>query len=40
VDSLFHSCGRGYHYDRVDVDDLAIDTADVNDDLMALYLGY
>jgi hypothetical protein len=40
VDSHFHLCGRGYHHDRVNVNALAAGTADVDEDLVALYLGY
>jgi hypothetical protein len=40
VDLHFHLCGRGYHHDCVDVDTLAAGTADVDDDPVALYLGY
>jgi hypothetical protein len=32
--------GRGYHHDREDVDALAAGTANVDEDPMALYLGY
>jgi hypothetical protein len=40
VNSYFHLCGRGYHHNCVDVDALATGTTDVDDDLVALYLGY
>jgi hypothetical protein len=40
VNSYFHLCERGYHPDRVDVDTLVTGTADVDDDPVALYLGY
>jgi len=40
VDSHFHICGRGYHHDSVDIDALAAGIADVDDDPVALYLGY
>jgi hypothetical protein len=40
VNSYFHLHKRGYHHDRVDVDALATGTADVDDDPMAMYLGY
>jgi hypothetical protein len=40
VNSNFHLCGGGHHYDSVDVDTLAASTADVDDDPMALYLWY
>jgi hypothetical protein len=40
MNSYFHLCEHGYHHDRVDVDDLAAGTVDVNEDLVALYLGY
>jgi hypothetical protein len=32
--------GRGYHHNRIDVDVVVADTADVNEDPMALYLVY
>jgi hypothetical protein len=40
VDSHFNLCGCGYHNDHVDVDALAVDTVDVHDDPVPLYLGY
>jgi hypothetical protein len=40
VYSHFHLCGRGYHNDRVNVDALAAGTTNVDDDPVALYLGY
>jgi hypothetical protein len=39
VNSHFHLCRRGYHHNRVDIVHLAVGTADVNNDLVALYLG-
>jgi hypothetical protein len=40
VNSHFHLCGRGYHHDRVDDEVLAASIADIDDDPVALYLGY
>jgi hypothetical protein len=40
VDSYFHLYGRGYHHKCVDADALAIGTIDVEEDQVALYLGY
>jgi hypothetical protein len=40
VDSNFHLCGCGHDHDRVDVDALVADITDVDNDPMALYLGY
>jgi hypothetical protein len=40
VNSRFHLCGRGQHHNHVDVDVLDAGTMDVDDDPMALYLGY
>jgi hypothetical protein len=40
VDSYFHLCRRGYHHDNVDVDVVAVGTDDVDEDSVALYLGY
>jgi hypothetical protein len=40
VNSYSHICERGYHHDRVDADVLAAGTADVNEDLVTIYLGY
>jgi hypothetical protein len=40
VDSQFHLWGHGYHHDCIDNDALAASIADVDDDLMALYLRY
>jgi hypothetical protein len=40
MNSYFHLYERGYYHDRVDVDVLAASTADVDDDLVALYWGY
>jgi len=36
----FILCERSYHHNHVNVDALAADTANVDDDTMALYLGY
>jgi hypothetical protein len=38
--SYFHLCRCDYHHDCVDVDVVAIGTADVDKDSVALYLGY
>jgi hypothetical protein len=40
VNSYFHLLECGYHYDRVDVDALAAGTSHVDEDPVALYLGY
>jgi hypothetical protein len=40
VNSYFLLYECGYHHDRVDVDALAAGTTDVDEDSMALYLGY
>jgi hypothetical protein len=40
VNSYFHICKRGYHHGRVDADALATGITDVNEDPVALYLGY
>jgi len=40
VNSSFHLDERDYHHNRVDVDALAVGIADVDEDTMALYLGY
>jgi hypothetical protein len=40
VDSHFHLCRRGHHHDHVDVNALAAGTVDVDENPMALYLGY
>jgi hypothetical protein len=40
VDSYFQLCERGYHHDRVDVDALAAGIAELDEDPMALCLGY
>lgn len=40
MNSHFHLCGRDGHHDHVDNDVLAASTADVDDDQVALYLGY
>jgi hypothetical protein len=40
VDSYFYLCGCGYHHDCVDVDALVAVTTDVNEDPVALFLGY
>jgi hypothetical protein len=38
MDSHFPLCELGYHHDRVDINPLVVGIADVDDDLMALYL--
>jgi hypothetical protein len=40
VNSYFHICERGYHHNRVDANALAAGTSDVDEDLVAIYLGY
>jgi hypothetical protein len=40
VNSYFHLCEHHYHHDHVDVDALAVGTADVDQNPIALYLGY
>jgi hypothetical protein len=40
VNSYFHLCEHGYHHNRIDADALAAGTADVDEDPLALYLGY
>jgi hypothetical protein len=40
VDSLFHLCERGDHHDHINDDVMAVGTTKVDDDPMALYLGY
>jgi hypothetical protein len=40
VNSYFDLLERSYHHDRVDIVALAIGTAYVDEDPMALYLGY
>jgi len=40
VNLYFHLCECGYHHDCVDVDALAAGTVDVDEDPVALYLGY
>jgi hypothetical protein len=40
VDSYFHLCERGYHQDHVDANALVAGTADVDEDPVAMYLGY
>jgi hypothetical protein len=40
VDSHFHLYRRGYHHDCVDADALTTGAANVDNDPMALYLGY
>jgi hypothetical protein len=40
LNSYFHLCECGYHHDRVDADALIASIANVDEDLVALYLGY
>lgn len=40
VDSLIHLYGRGNHHDRINDNVLATGTANVEDNHLALYLGY
>jgi hypothetical protein len=40
VNSYFHLCERDYHHDRLDADALVAGTADVDEDPVAMYLGY
>jgi hypothetical protein len=40
VKSYFHLCEHDYHHNCVDIDALATGTVDVDEDLVALYLGY
>jgi hypothetical protein len=40
VNSLFHLCGRDKYHNRVDVAVLFASTVDVDEDSVALYLGY
>jgi hypothetical protein len=40
VDSYFNICERDYHCNCIDVDALAVGTADIDKDPMALYFGY
>lgn len=40
VNSYFHLCKHGYNHNHVDVDALAVSTSDIDEDLVALYLGY
>jgi hypothetical protein len=40
VNSYFHLYERDYNHDHVDVDSLVAGTADVDEDPVALYLGY
>jgi hypothetical protein len=40
ANSHFHLCERGYHHDRVDINAFVAGTTNVDDDLVALYLGY
>jgi hypothetical protein len=40
MDSLFHPYERGDHHNHVDVDVVAADTAKVDENPVALYLGY
>jgi hypothetical protein len=40
VISFFHLYIYGYHHNRIDATHLAVGTPEVNDDPIALYLGY
>jgi hypothetical protein len=40
VNSFFHLYGCGYHHNRIDAIPLAASTLDMDDDPVALYLGY
>jgi hypothetical protein len=40
VDSLIYLCKRDNHHDHVDAYVVVVGTADVDDDSVALYLGY
>jgi hypothetical protein len=40
VNSLFHLCKCGDHHDHVDVDVVGASTVEVDEDPVALYLGY
>jgi hypothetical protein len=40
VNSYLHMYRRDYHHDRIDVVPLAAGTSDVDDNPVALYLGY
>jgi hypothetical protein len=40
MDLYFYLCECDYHHDCVDIDASAVGTAYVDEDLMALYLGY
>jgi hypothetical protein len=40
VDSFFHLCGCGYHYNRVDDVLMIAGTLEADGDSVALYLGY
>jgi hypothetical protein len=40
VNSYFHLCGRGKNHNRIDANALAVGTADVDEDHLALYSGY
>jgi hypothetical protein len=40
ANSYFHLCGCGYHHNHVDEVYLAPGTPEVDDDPVALYLGY
>jgi uncharacterized membrane protein len=40
VNSYFRLCEHGYHNDPVNINGLVAGTADVNEDPVALYLGY
>jgi hypothetical protein len=40
MNSLFHLRGRGNHHDHIDLDVSDAGTVDVDEDPVALYLGY
>jgi hypothetical protein len=40
VDSLVHLYGRSQHYDHIDVNIVDRGTTDIDEDPVALYLGY
>jgi hypothetical protein len=40
VNSFFHLYGCDYHYNRIDATPLPTGTLEVDDDPVALYLGY
>jgi hypothetical protein len=37
---FLHLCGCGYHHNRVDDIPMIVGTPDMDDDLVAFYLGY